>query len=156
MEDNVQRIKSFQVDHRTLREGIYISRTDKGIVTYDMRTRRPNAGEYMDNVTVHTFEHMFATYIRNSEISEDVIYFGPMGCQTGFYLLVSERIPPQRVYEVCVEVLGRIVAHSGAVFGASEAECGNYRSLELGAAQREAERYLEVLKSCPEPSFRYE
>ncbi len=156
MEEKIVGIKSFQVDHRTLKEGIYISRTDRGVVTYDMRTRRPNAGDYMDNVTMHTFEHMFATYIRNSAISEDVIYFGPMGCQTGFYLLVSERIPPQTVYDVSVSVLEKMISHVGEVFGASEAECGNYRSLELASAKREAERYLAILKKDPRPDLKYE
>lgn len=156
MEEKIVGIKSFQVDHRTLKEGIYISRTDRGVVTYDMRTRRPNAGDYMDNVTMHTFEHMFATYIRNSAISEDVIYFGPMGCQTGFYLLVSERIPPQTVYDVSVSVLEKMISHVGKVFGASETECGNYRSLELASAKREAERYLAILKKDPRPDFKYE
>ena len=86
--DNLTRIASFAVNHDLIEEGIYISRIDGDVTTYDMRTRRPNMGDYMDNLTMHSFEHMFATYVRNSEISESVIYFGPMGCQTGFYLLV--------------------------------------------------------------------
>ncbi|MBR2460014.1 MAG: S-ribosylhomocysteine lyase, partial [Clostridia bacterium] len=77
MPDKVNRIQSFTVNHNTLTEGIYISRTDRGIVTYDLRTRKPNAGDYMDNITMHTFEHMFATYVRNSCISDSVLYFGP-------------------------------------------------------------------------------
>ena len=84
----MEKIASFTVDHDKIEPGIYISRIDGDIVTYDMRTRKPNMGDYMDNLTMHSVEHMFATYIRNSEISDNVIYFGPMGCQTGFYLLV--------------------------------------------------------------------
>ena len=80
----IQRIKSFEIDHDILIPGFYISRGDGDITTYDMRTRRPNMGDYMSDLTMHSVEHMFATYIRNSEISANEIYFGPMGCQTGF------------------------------------------------------------------------
>ena len=88
-----EKIASFTVDHNKLKEGIYISRTDGDIVTYDLRTRRPNQGDYMDNLTMHSVEHMIATYIRSSSIGESIIYFGPMGCQTGFYLLVKDEEP---------------------------------------------------------------
>lgn len=84
----IRKIASFTVDHDVLREGIYVSRVDGDVTTYDLRTRVPNAGDYMDNVTMHTTEHMIATYIRSSAIGDRVIYFGPMGCRTGFYLLV--------------------------------------------------------------------
>ena len=84
----VRRISSFSVNHDLLDEGIYVSRIDGDVTTYDMRTRKPNMGDYMDNITMHSLEHMFATYVRNSDIGADVIYFGPMGCRTGFYLLV--------------------------------------------------------------------
>lgn len=83
----MDRIASFSVDHDLIEPGIYISRIDGDIVTYDLRTRKPNAGDYMDNLTMHTVEHMLATFLRNSEIGGEVIYFGPMGCRTGFYLL---------------------------------------------------------------------
>ena len=83
----MRKIASFSVNHDKISEGIYISRIDGDITTYDMRMRKPNMGDYIDNLTLHSLEHMFATYVRNSEIGENVIYFGPMGCQTGFYLL---------------------------------------------------------------------
>ena len=85
----MNRITSFSVNHDFIEPGIYISRTDGDVTTFDMRTRKPNAGDYMDNITMHTVEHMFATYVRNSEIGSDVVYFGPMGCRTGFYLLLA-------------------------------------------------------------------
>ena len=154
MTEKIDRIQSFSVDHDTLTEGIYISRRDKGVVTYDLRTRRPNMGDYMDNATMHTLEHMFATYVRNSDIADSVIYFGPMGCQTGFYLLVSDDVSPAEVYRVTRDVLARTVAHDGPVFGASAKECGNYRSLDLAAAKREAERYLKALPA-EAPDFKY-
>lgn len=150
----IKKITSFEVDHTTLCEGMYISRVDGDVTTFDLRTRRPNAGDYMDNVTMHTFEHLFATYIRNSEIGENVLYFGPMGCQTGFYLLTRE-LAPAAVYRAVLNVLGKIIAHEGEVFGASAVECGNYRSLELAAAKREAARYLPILQKCDGSDFTY-
>lgn len=133
---------SFCVDHTKFGEGLYISRIDGDITTYDMRTRRPNSGDFMDNITMHTFEHMFSTYIRNSRL--DVIYFGPMGCQTGFYLLIRNARNDD-VYSEITVALEKIIVHTGKVFGASEIECGNYKTLELSAAKCEAKRYLDIL-----------
>lgn len=151
--NDIERITSFTVDHDKIREGIYISRIDGDIITYDMRTRKPNGGDYMNNVTMHSFEHMFATYVRNSEIGDRVIYFGPMGCRTGFYLLVRNTEPMQ-VISVVKDTLGKIIGHNGSVFGATRKECGNYRSLSLDSAKREAERYLRVLNAS-ENSLKY-
>ncbi len=139
-----RRIASFSVDHDYITPGVYISRADGDITTYDLRTRRPNAGAYMDNVTMHTVEHLFATYVRSSEIGERVIYFGPMGCRTGFYLLVRDTAPSE-VYRVIRLVLQKIIAHEGEVFGASRTECGNYLELELASAKRECEAYFKAL-----------
>ena len=98
----------------------------------------------MDNVAMHTFEHLFSTYIRNSGL--DVIYFGPMGCQTGFYLLVRNADNDVVIAEI-LSACQKIMAHTGEVFGASEIECGNYKSLDLETAKAEAARYVTVLKS---------
>lgn len=141
----MKKIASFTVDHRYITEGIYISRVDGAVTTYDLRTRRPNCGDYMDNETMHTFEHLFATFVRNSEIADSVLYFGPMGCQTGFYLLVRDA-DNDTVRKTVIDVLEKIVAHEGEVFGASEIECGNYKSLNLNSAKAEAERYLKSLE----------
>ncbi len=140
---DIQKNASFSVDHTKFGEGLYISRIDGDITTYDMRTRRPNNGDYMDNLTMHTFEHMFSTYIRNTDL--DVIYFGPMGCCTGFYLLVRNA-QNNRVLEEIKSACKKIIDHSGEVFGASEVECGNYRLLKLCTAKAEAVRYLDVLE----------
>ena len=140
------KIASFSVDHDIIDEGIYVSRRDGDITTYDMRTRRPNMGDYMDNLTMHSLEHMFATYIRSSAIGPDVIYFGPMGCQTGFYLLIRNA-DDARVVETVMETLERIAYKSDVMFGAERRECGNYKNLDLIAAKRESERYLKVLKN---------
>ena len=144
--ENVTRIASFSVNHDFIDEGIYISRIDGDITTYDMRTRKPNMGDYMDNLTMHSVEHMFATYVRSSEIGERVIYFGPMGCQTGFYLLVRDADNAE-VLSVVLSVLRRIVGHDGQMFGATRPECGNYQNLDLDAAKRECARYLSVLEN---------
>ena len=142
----MQKITSFTVDHDYIQKDIYISRIDGDVTTYDLRTRIPNAGDYMDNVAMHSVEHLFATYIRNSEIGGSVIYFGPMGCRTGFYLLVRD-LPAERVLEAVISVLKSIVTHDGEMFGASRKECGNYRELDVSAAKKEAQAYLDALLS---------
>ena len=142
----MERIASFDVDHDKIKKGIYISRIDGDITTYDMRTRIPNAGDYMSNITMHSVEHMFATYVRNSDIGRNVIYFGPMGCRTGFYLLVRD-LEPATVGEAVKDVLRKIIAHDGEMFGNTAKECGNYRELDLDAAKVEAKEYLAVLEN---------
>ncbi len=146
-------IQSFTVDHDLIDVGIYISRIDGDITTYDMRTRIPNGGDYINDLTVHSFEHMFATYIRNSDIGQSVIYFGPMGCRTGFYLLVRD-LEPKRVLSAVIWALRRIVEHEGKMFGATRKQCGNFRALSLAAARAEASRYLLALES-KENDFKY-
>ena len=145
--ENVNRIASFSVNHDFIIPGVYISRIDGDITTYDLRTRRPNMGDYMDNLTMHSVEHMFATLVRNSEISENVIYFGPMGCQTGFYLLVRDT-EKEIVYNTVIKILSMIVEHDGEMFGAKREECGNFQNLDLAAAKAECKKYLEALKNA--------
>ena len=150
----VKKIASFTVDHDKISEGIYISRIDGDITTYDMRTRVPNAGDYMDNLTMHSVEHLFATYIRSSAIGERVIYFGPMGCQTGFYLLVRGASGDE-VLSAVFDTLRKIIAHDGDMPGGSRKECGNYLNLSLAAAHTECRRYLAILESKTN-DFKYE
>ena len=140
----MNRIASFSVDHDKIVKGIYISRIDGDVTTYDLRTRIPNADDYMSNVAMHSMEHMFATYVRNSEIGDKVLYFGPMGCRTGFYLLVRD-VAPVRVSEIVMDVLRKIKDHDGEMFGATKKECGNYRELDVNEAKREADAFLQVL-----------
>ena len=150
----MEKIKSFQINHNILEPGFYISREDDNVITYDLRTRKPNAGDYMDNATMHSLEHMFATYSRNSEVAEKVVYFGPMGCQTGFYFLVKD-LEPKKVFELTKKILEQILAYEGPVFGASAIECGNYKNLDLTLAKTEASKYLEVLKAQTNMEFTY-
>ena len=130
------KIESFKIDHNKLCPGIYVSRTDGDITTYDLRTRKPNMGDYMDNITMHSTEHMIATYVRSSALSKDIIYFGPMGCQTGFYLLVRNA-DNEEVLSVLKETLKKVIDHEGEVFGASAIECGNYKNLDIASAKTE-------------------
>ena len=117
----MKKITSFTVDHTKIGEGMYISRIDGDITTYDLRMRKPNGGDYIDVGAMHTMEHMFATFIRNSPIADDVIYFGPMGCQTGFYLLIRNA-DHVRVFNEIKNVLKGIIEYNGEVFGNSEIE----------------------------------
>lgn len=149
----MQKIASFTVDHNLLDPGIYVSRRDGDITTYDLRTRKPNCGDYMDNLTMHSVEHLFATFVRNSAIRDSVIYFGPMGCQTGFYLLTKD-VPDERILEITMEILEKIVSYDGEMPGNSAVECGNYRNLNVDAARLECARYLAVLKNKVN-DFRY-
>ena len=119
----VEKIESFKIDHNKLCEGIYVSRIDGDIVTYDLRTRKPNMGDYMDNVTMHSVEHMFATLVRNSTIGDSVIYFGPMGCRTGFYLLTRD-VEADTVFEETKKVLRGILKEE-KMYGQTRRECGN-------------------------------
>ena len=146
-------ITSFTVDHDFIDPGMYISRIDGDVTTFDMRTRKPNSGDYMDNLTMHSLEHMFATYIRNSAIGDRVIYFGPMGCRTGFYLLTRD-VDNLTVLCETKKALAAIASHEGKMFGAARKECGNFRGLSLAAAKKEAARYLSVLENS-DVDFKY-
>lgn len=147
----VNRIASFDADHDKIVPGFYLSRIDGDVSTYDLRTRTPNMGDYMDNLTMHSVEHLFATYVRNSDMGGSVVYFGPMGCQTGFYLLLRGQ-DHVKARALTVEILEKIIAHDGEMFGNTAKECGNYRNLSVSAAKLEAERYLNALRLAADPN----
>lgn len=150
----MKKITSFTVDHTKLEPGIYISRIDGDITTYDLRMRKPNTGDLISNAAMHSLEHMFATMVRNSDHEGSVIYFGPMGCQTGFYLLLRSMDHKADV-KLIKETLEKILEYDGDMPGASEIECGNYRNLSLDLAKNEAEKYLEVVKDLTENDLEY-
>ncbi len=150
----MKKIASFTVDHRKIGEGVYISRIDDDIVTYDLRMRKPNTGDVLDNATMHSLEHLFATMVRNSHLSDQVIYFGPMGCQTGFYLLMRN-LNHQENLDLIKETLEKIIAYDGEMPGNSEIECGNYRNLNISLAKTEAKRYYEKIKELTTDDMRY-
>ena len=140
----INKIASFEVDHDKIGVGIYVSRIDGDITTYDLRTRVPNSEDYLDDVTMHSVEHMLATYLRNSAIGENVIYFGPMGCRTGFYLLTRNLSNETVLYELKL-ALQKTINHQGEIFGGTKKECGNYKCLSLERAKIECKKYLDAL-----------
>ena len=150
----IRRIASFSADHDIITPGMYISRIDGDVVTYDLRTRTPNAGDYMDDLTIHSVEHMLATFMRNGEIGGEVVYFGPMGCRTGFYLLVRDSISAENVRLALIAAL-KNTEEAGEMFGAARKECGNYRELSLDAAKKECARYRAVLENKVQKTFTY-
>ncbi len=140
----MEKIASFTVDHTKLERGMYISRIDGDVVTYDIRTRRPNVEDVMENGAIHTLEHLFATYVRNSEFKDNIIYFGPMGCRTGFYFLTTG-MTHKDVLKLTQDALKFTENFEGDVPGVSAVECGNYRDHDLEGAKREAKMQREVL-----------
>ncbi len=137
-------IKSFEVDHDKIEKGMYISRIDNDIVTYDLRMVKPNTPPYLENDGLHTFEHLFATYARNSKYGENVVYVGPMGCRTGFYLLVKN-LSHTRSISLVKEALQFIKNFEGTIPGATKKECGNYKDHDLNKAKIYAENMTNVL-----------
>ncbi len=142
----MEKIASFTVDHTKLLRGMYISRIDGDVVTYDIRTRRPNVEDVMENGAIHTLEHLFATFVRNSEFKDNIIYFGPMGCRTGFYFLTTGMTHGEAL-KLTQEALAFIETFEGDVPGVSAVECGNYRDHDLEGAKKEAADQKEVLKN---------
>lgn len=151
----MERIKSFEIDHDVLVPGFYISRKDGDVITYDLRTRRPNKGDYMSDATMHSVEHMFATLARNSKYADQVIYFGPMGCQTGFYFLLRDTVSPMEAFELTKDILRKTIAHEGEVFGKSAIECGHYENLDINLAKEECKTYLAALEAQTNMEFTY-
>lgn len=150
----LRKIASFQVDHRLMGRGMYLSRTDGDVATYDLRMKKPNSEAVLENPALHTIEHLFATYARSSELSDRVIYVGPMGCRTGFYLLVRN-LPPREAIELARRSFGFIAAYEGAIPGATEAECGNWKDHDLAGARAEAAAYLPILAAWKEGDLGY-
>ena len=150
----MERIASFCVDHNTLVPGMYLSRKDGDVLTWDIRMKTPNKGSYLSPACAHTIEHLFATYARNSAFQDSVIYVGPMGCRTGFYLL-TRGLTPAEALSLTVESFRFMAAFEGDVPGASEVECGNYRDMDLPAAKAEAAAMLPVLEALTADKLHY-
>ena len=150
----MKRIASFEVNHDVLTQGMYTSRIDGDITTYDIRMVIPNAGVYSDPAATHTFEHLFATYTRNSDFAENIIYCGPMGCQTGFYFLVRN-LAPQDAIELVKKTMEFISKYEGEIPGASRVECGNYLLHDLQGAKQMAASMIPVLENWTEADLVY-
>lgn len=152
--DTMERIASFEVNHDVLQRGLYTSRVDGDITTYDIRMKLPNKGNYLNNPAMHTVEHIVATFVRNSEFKDKIIYFGPMGCRTGFYLLVRD-IDPKDVIDLVRDAFTFLRDFEGDVPGVSAIECGNYLEHDLLDAKREAAEYIPVLDGYTVEQLKY-
>lgn len=150
----MEKIASFCIDHTKLPKGMYTSRIDGDVTTYDIRTRRPNIEPVMENAAIHTLEHLFATYVRNSDYSSSVIYFGPMGCRTGFYFLTRDLSPVQAI-QLTRDALAFSAVYTGEIPGSTAVECGNYRDHDLEGAKREAAAMLKILENWSEKQLVY-
>lgn len=139
-------IASFTINHDILKKGMYVSRIDGDVITYDIRMKVPNAGDYVSNGALHTFEHLFATYARNTKFSDSVIYVGPMGCRTGFYFLLRDSVSREEAIALVQESFAFIAEFEGEIPGATHRECGNYLEHDLEGARKVAMDMLQVLK----------
>ena len=151
----MEKIESFKINHDTLQKGMYISRIDGDIVTYDIRMKRPNMNDFLSNGTMHTFEHLFATYARNTEFQDKIVYVGPMGCRTGFYFLVRDSISHAQALNILIESLKFIKDFEGKIPGTNKEECRNYLEHDLEGAKDIAVEMLEVLKDWNEDKMYY-
>ena len=143
----MERIASFTVDHTKLQPGLYLSRRDGDIITFDLRFKKPNTGDLLSNSEMHSAEHLIATLLRNSAEKEAVIYFGPMGCQTGFYFLFDNRLLScEGAIALLQEVFAAGAAYQGEMPGKSPAECGNYANLDLEAGRSVCRWYAELIR----------
>lgn len=146
--NNLKKIESFTVDHLKLFPGIYVSRKDKNVdvvTTFDLRMTAPNREPVMDVPAIHTIEHLGATFLRNSNQKEKVIYFGPMGCRTGFYLLMFGNLESKDVYDLVISMCDFVLAFEGEIPGAKPEECGNYSEQNLNMAKFYIKKYKEEL-----------
>ena len=139
-------IKSFELDHDKLTPGFYCLGEAHNIYTYDLRFKYPNGGDYLSYAAIHSIEHLFATVIRNSEIKSDVVYFGPMGCRTGCYLLLFG-IKEEEAKKVTIECFKKCL-ELDYVPGSEKKQCGNYKEHDLEGAKKEIKAYLEILEKC--------
>lgn len=142
----MEKIASFKVDHRKFGVGMYISRIDGDIVTYDVRMVRPNGGHYISSPSLHTIEHLFATFARSSKVKENVIYVGPMGCRTGFYLLMRG-FDHESAIGLTRSAFEFVRDFSGEIPGYSEIECGNWLEHDLESAKSDVLPLIEKLKN---------
>lgn len=156
----MEKIASFTVDHLRLRPGLYVSRTDtvgsEVITTFDLRLTAPNLEPVMNTAEVHTIEHLAATFLRNHPQWKDkVIYFGPMGCRTGFYLILAGSLSSVDALPLVKECFRFVADFSGEVPGASAKDCGNFLDMNLPMANYWGKRYLDVLENCTAENLTY-
>ena len=156
----MEKITSFTIDHLRLLPGLYVSRKDQigaeTVTTFDLRVCRPNFEPVMNTAEIHTVEHLAATFLRNDPVWKDrVLYFGPMGCRTGFYLLLAGDLTSREVLELVTDSFRFVAAFEGEVPGACAKDCGNYLDMNLSMAKYWAKRYLAVLENISENQLAY-
>ena len=144
------------MDHNKLVPGMYLSRRDGEVVTFDLRFKKPNTGDLLTNAEMHSVEHIIATLLRNGRAKDAVIYFGPMGCQTGFYFLFdSRRLSEADAVELVKETFAAGAAFEGEMPGKSPVECGNYINLEVSLAKEQCAYYSGIIQDWTEEKLAY-
>ena len=156
----MEKIASFTINHMKLQPGVYVSRKDKvgeGVVTtFDLRMTSPNEEPVMNTAEVHAIEHLGATFLRNHpEYKDKTVYFGPMGCRTGFYLLLAGDYESRQILPLVTEMYECIAAYEGEIPGASPMDCGNYLDMNLPMANYLGKKYLEILYNITEEQLNY-
>lgn len=157
----MKKIESFKIDHTKLKRGVYVSRKDtigtESVTTFDLRMKEPNNEPALDSATAHTLEHIGATFLRNHpEFGQKIIYFGPMGCLTGFYMLLKGDLNSKDVVPLTQELFKYSADFKGGIPGATTVECGNYTLMDLASAKMEAQKYYdEVLEAIDEINLIY-
>ena len=152
----MKKIASFTVNHDVLQKGMYISRIDGDVVTYDVRMKIPNGGDYLCMKAAHTIEHLFATFARNSDKGDSIVYVGPMGCKTGFYLLVRDSLSHEDAIKLVQESMAFIATYSGEIPGNTRKECGNYLYHDLQGAKEIAQDMQKVLADWSVDKLQYQ
>jgi S-ribosylhomocysteine lyase len=158
--ENMEKITSFTIDHIKLQPGVYVSRKDmvgsETVTTFDLRLTSPNEEPVMNTAEIHTMEHLAATYLRNEpNWKEQVLYFGPMGCRTGFYLLLKGDLTSRQVLPLVLDCFRFIGSFSGEVPGASAKDCGNYLDMNLPMANYWGKKYAELLEQIDDSRLVY-
>ena len=151
----MKKIASFTVNHDVLEKGMYVSRIDGDVITFDIRMKKPNGGDYLQMSAAHTLEHLFATYARNSRFGEQIIYVGPMGCRTGFYLLVRDTMTYADAIALVQESMAFARDFEGEIPGNKKEECGNYLDHDLAGAKALGADMCKVLNAWTEADLQY-
>ncbi len=151
----MKKIASFTVNHDKIDKGMYISRIDGDIISYDIRMKKPNGGDYLNMSAAHTVEHLFATFARNGKHGEKIVYVGPMGCRTGFYLLTRDTLSKTEAIALVKESMRFIRDFEGEIPGNKREECGNYLDHDLVGAKQIGGDMAAVLESWTEANLQY-
>jgi len=144
----------FQIDHDSLKEGVYISRIDGDITTYDIRMKAPNTGDCLTNSAIHTIEHIVNTFLANTEFSDNIVYFGPSGSRTGFNF-ITRRLTDNYSIQLIKDAFEYVAEFWGRIPGASHKECGNCLEHNLPQAKEESKKFLEVIKDWTKEDLKY-